>query len=414
MHNFLLAFLLVWGAQPKVALYGNNNSGGWPFIKNDNTLDSLIIKRTARHSLISIPVDPSGTNRSDIVATLRYYNPNAKIVFYTLVCYHWVTPPNGSYLDNNMQFNAQRWRIIRDNNGWIYGTDGKVWADNFNINMASRGCAQGMANLVRSYTRTHISDGWFFDDLHNSSWWQTSNTIALDYERAGFHSLAAFDSAYKHNVQEFIDSVRVECNGLVFANGADGCHGLDGTMREGIDAGPGLATAQQAMAFAETTSLAHPWIKDENFLPYGSTAELKNERVNLAIATMGHGWSFFGPNNDGYFQPYFGTWWFDEYAVRPYPYTYTDTTGTCIGWLGNGGDKIAVAPNAWLRWFDNGCVMLNLSDSPVTFNTTVTFKRIQGKLDPYINNGQESQRFIVPAHDALFVVRKPRPKPINK
>lgn len=401
-----------WGDAPRVATYGGYGSQGQPVVRSDGTLDSVMIRRAARNVLVCGGPDPFGTTRPDIAATMRFYNPNIKIVFYSLIGFHWVTPP-GYYDPSNHQYNADRWRVLNANNGFLYGLDGQVWFENYNVNMANRNVAQGQANLVRAISRTHIGDGWFFDDFHAGgiNWTNGSQGRYLDYVRAGFLSLAAFDSAYKRNCQEFIDSVRVEEHGLIFYNSSSGdvVQGADGAMREGVGS---LISRQNAMIYADTSRYAHPWLKTEGgwYDPFGPSSR-SAARVNLALASMGHGWSFYGPNVDNSVQPFYGTWQFDEYAVRPYPYTYTDTTGAHTGWLGAAGDKVQVAPNAWLRWFDKGAVLLNLSDVPVTFNLTVTFKRITGVHDPYVNNGREGQSFTVPAHDALFVVRKPRPKP---
>ena len=424
------------GKYPREVIYNaGTSSTGSPLIKSnswDGPLDSLKIMRLSRFPVIGINVDPAGNIRPDIVSTLRHYNPNIRVIFYTLVGYHWVKPSSqgGSYPESSNQWNAQRWRIIENTNGWLYGTDGNVWFDNYNVNLGNRATVDSLANFILSVERTHIGDGWWLDDFHAKgiSWTNGSMGRILDVKRAGFVSLAQLDSAFFVNTQRFVDTIRgTSPNTIIFCNGCDGLNSIDGAMREGIDSGGGLPDAAAAIIYNDTTSYKNPTLKDEGAWNGNWTYSLEyaNLRRNLAFTCFGHGLSNWSPNNNGTVVPYFGEWWADEYAVRPYPYTIADTSGKYVGWLGGAGDTLVykwvletdyightrLVPQVMLRWFDNGCVMLNRSTTPYTFKLWATFKRILGRADPYTNNGREAQSFTVPSNDALFVVRKPRPKP---
>lgn len=414
---------------PRVGMYLAQSSGGSPYIKGTGALDSLFIRRTSRYPVVSFGVDPAGNVRPDLPGLVRYYNPDAVIVFYTLVGFHWVAPSSmgGGYPPTNTQYNAQMWRVIDSTNGWLWGTDGNVWFENYNVNLANRATADSLGVLLKGVALTHINDGWWLDDFHASGMTWTDGSLGrrLDFARAGFATRAQFDSAYFVNCQRIVDAIRsVTPTAVIFCNGCDGLARVDGTMREGIGAGGGLPDEAAAMWFADTSSYANPWLKDENYNTYGTPANYLNGRRNLALANMGHGWSFYGNNGALSPPPHQSQWWLDEYAVRPYPYTYTDTTGKFVGWLGTPGDTVVykwaletdyrgntrMVPTVMLRWFENGVVLFNRTTTPYTFKLYATFKRIQGVLDPFNNNGQENQTFTV-TNDALFLVRKPRPKP---
>ena len=134
----------------------------------------------------------------------------------------------------------------------------------------------------------------------------------------------------------------------------------------------------------------------------------RRERLVAGIAALGDAAFAFGPDRsliDGGSGPYL-RWWHDEASVVVRT-ARTDTTGAHLGWLGNGGPAQEVSGGVWLRRFDHGAVIVNISPDPVTVDLTLAYRRIYGIRDRIVNNGIRSRWQTVPPGDALFLVRTP-------
>ena len=76
----------------------------------------------------------------------------------------------------------------------------------------------------------------------------------------------------------------------------------------------------------------------------------------------------------------------------------------------------AGASSVWRRDFQNGIVLVNPSEQSLTVSLEDTFRRITGTNAPAVNNGALSTSEVIPARDALFLLRasmdRTRPAPV--
>jgi hypothetical protein len=386
---------------PRLAGYAPNRSYGAPYVKADGSLDSLLLRRYARHNMVTLDVAPFWPTRPDIPMLLRDYNHSLKVLGYIQGGEPWLATAPAT------AFPALYWNTLVSYDGFMYvlGTN-TIHA--MRVNWGNATLADTLAKLFARVGASGVFDGLFLDSIGiECAWMGLGANPPFDLARAGFATGAQMDSARRVNVERLTTYVKSVCGSqfVVVLNGWQSTNG-DGVMREGFD--HGLVTFDQAIQWDTTTTASgRNILKSEDAWsgPYVSSA-LRGVRYALGTACLGHSYMSESLRSDGYLEQ---EWTYDEFSVEP-KFHHSDTTGRFIGWLGP-----AVAPpvrftsGLWRRDFPNGFVLVNPTGVTLAHDFGQLVWQIQGIRDPVVNGGQKVRSVSVPPHDARFYMRVPRP-----
>jgi hypothetical protein len=405
---------VIAASYPRVASYASMRSSGDPVIRQDGTLDSLRLRRLARHPVVSLNVVPMVPHRPDIVTTLRHFNPTVRVYGYILAGDFWLGP-DAYVAPGDQSFYADWWRAMKATDGWLYLLDGTV-KPVYGVDWSRAAVADTLTDLIVRVLQYGILNGVFLDVFSSDIAWASLGTNPqADFRRAGWTSLAQMDSARAANMLRCVARIRAECDPwlVVIGNGtsrAEVTAACDGWMREGFD--NGLTTYAQARAWLAADPSEHHWLKAEGGYgnPYTADA-MRRARFALGTATLYGAMASFSTDRDLY-PPLYHDWWFDEYAVTPMPFAYADTTGTHVGYLGAWLKPPARLANGVERgdFANGGCVLCNPTDSVTTTDLIYPlWQRIKGVRDPVVNNGRSERFQRIGPRDCVFLLRKPVP-----
>lgn len=410
---------------PKAFLYSFTRGWGYPITKSMNPsdqvtivpkdiqLDTDLIKNMARFPMISMTNTPFGDYREDIVRLLRKENPRIKILGYGLFvdAFPYIGPDT---------FYGQIWQGASAlPNGLLYATDGSLFTVGYRLNFGNK----DLLNLLIKVWGDQVKgsgqfDGFFMDYCAPQMAWTSSNTPGnkvLDVVRAGFPDLQANDAAREANFGIFINAMKKLGRSDFLYLGNAGMPQdmintyLDGNLYEGWPAFEG--GTDHGIEHLIQNPRPYNIIKVETgFTPY-SREWSQQARYGLACSCMADCWFTYG-YQDLNLKPVFMSWWWDELSVTLQPGylpCYADLTGANTGWLGETVAPAFKTPEGlWRRDFPHGIVLLNSTSQPITINTVVTYKWINGKTDPWTNHGGSDHVFTVPPNDGLFLVSIPR------
>jgi hypothetical protein len=340
-------------AYPPLGLYGSILGNGYPYLKSNGALDTLEIGRASRFAEVVLDVNPISPYRPDIAAAFRARNPSIKLLGYMLADVIW----NVADPDSFNQIPTVIRRTVRDLDGFLYDKNTHLEYPMLNINMAKKGAnghfvvAEALAAIVRDrIIATGTWDGLFADIYcHGAGWLQGGTTNVIDYQKAGYATLADLDLAWAAASDTFASRVRLYGgpNFIFVGNcGASTEHAwCNGWMRETFPYQQGGTWTSNMLGDAasrgyfrddkEYRQLPHNWIFTAPATGYTPYHDFNNQRVRygLASAALGEGVHTIGPSSrrvqDGPYQD----WWYDEYAVDI-------TTGRSspmvqhTGWLG--------------------------------------------------------------------------------
>ncbi len=324
------------GAQPfpRVGLYGNVLGSGYPYVKPDMTLDTLEIGRVARFSEVVLDAFPISPYRPDIVLALRARNPAIKVLGYVLAEDIW--PVNDA--DSTRHIPTIIRHTVRDLNGFLYDRNTGAEYNTISINVAKKlngryVVAEALADIFRDHIiATRLWDGIFTDIFcHTVSWTQITGTRTIDYQRAGYASLAALDVAWAEATDVLAARLRQDGGPsfqLVGNCAASSEHAYyNGWMRENFPNQQGgtwqsnmLGDISSRGYLADDRDYVQPprnWILSAATPTPGTEYQALNTthlRYGLASATLGEGLHAFAPGRDVNEAPYH-QWWYDEYAV---------------------------------------------------------------------------------------------------
>src|SRR2546423_1614877 len=185
---------------PRLGLYGSVLGGGAPYVKADGTLDTLEIGRAARYSEVVLDVYPISPYRPDIVQAMKARNPALIVLAYVLAEDIWQTGDADSL--NHIPTIIRH--TVRDLNGFLYDKLTGLEYATIAINIAKKDAtgrfvvADAMADIFRDHIlATGLWNGLFTDILCQTvSWTQLGTNRVIDYQRAGYASLADLDVAW--------------------------------------------------------------------------------------------------------------------------------------------------------------------------------------------------------------------------
>lgn len=370
---------------PRLALYGGVHNANFPLTIGGESgpLNDAALDAEARyHDLI---LQPSNITpyRPDILAALRQRRPDINLYAYILGHYIW----NVSHADSMVHYPTRFRRMVRDLNGFLYNQTGAEYSG-ANVNLAKRDgfgrfiVAEGVADLF--YDALYQSgqwDGLLIDQFCTSILWMEAGGERIDYARAGYPSLAAFDLAWKTATDTLGNRLRRKVGGnfVLVGNCASSTNyaAFNGWMREDFPFQGGGTWYENMYRdpggyFTDDVRFRvprHNYIftaASNSATPYSAT-NLRKLRFGLGSASLAEGYSVFGPRDlDGLTYPYYN-WWYDEYAVNL-------TTGRSspdpadTGWLGE-----AVAPAYQMIWPGTGADAVTNSSFEVNVTDGWTF-----------------------------------------
>lgn len=355
---------------PRLGLYGAIAGDGYPFIVagvngalQDTTLDAV-----ARYHEVALDASPISEYRQDVLAELRARRPGIKLLAYVTGHAIW----NPSSTDSFVHYPTRYYRLVRDLGGWLYNTDGGEFSGT-RVNLAKRDgsgrfiVAESLSDLFYdAIVSLGIWDGIFIDIYCKSILWMESPTEHIDFARAGYPSLPAFDAAWGAAIDTLGDRLRRRSGPSIVMVGncaqSTNYGTFNGWMRENFPFQNGGDWYQNM--FRDVGGYlpddVHFRAPRSNYLfsamigsnPYSAT-NLRRARFGLASAALGSGYAVFGPSARAPRPLPYHMYWYDEYGVdlttgRSSPnFAHTGWLGQPLGpysqiiWLGSGPDAVA-------------------------------------------------------------------------
>jgi len=341
---------------PRLGLYGHSLGNGTPLVLPDGDMNPILIAQIARYDEVVMSVSPFTEYRSDVLAEIRRQNPNIKLYAYIQANYCWPA----SEPDSLVNIPTRHYRLIRDLNGYLYKKQGGGMYDT-NINIAKKSgnrfvVAEALADFFRdAIVSTGKWDGIFFDRYCNGITWQETPTETIDYQRAGYTSLAAFDAAWRVAADTLANRLRrnIGPTPILIGNCGQGLQygSMNGWMREDFpnqngqtwDANmfrvPGgymtdeanFRSPQSNWIATSTTDVQHPYAPEQ----------VRKARWGLGSAAMGDGFAVFNPWDLDVSTDYM-SWWYDEYSVDAAGRANATRAGA--GWLGKALGPMVTVP----------------------------------------------------------------------
>jgi hypothetical protein len=338
---------------PRLGLYGSVLGGGYPYVKPDFTLDTLEIGRAARYQEVVLDVYPISPYRPDIVQAMKARNPSMTILAYLLAEDIWLAGD----ADSTHHIPTIIRHTVRDLNGFLYDKVTGLEYQTIAINIAKKDAtgrfvvADAMADICRDHIiATHLWDGIFTDIFcHTVSWTQLGTTRVIDYQRAGYASLAALDAAWSEACDTLAARLRQDAgpNFVLVGNcGGSAEHTTyNGWMRENFPFQQGGTWYSNMLGDSQTRGYfnddrdyrqpSHNWILSASTTVNGQqydTWDTDKVRYGLASAALAGGVHGFCPTKSVNVAPY-QDWWYDEYAVD-LTTGRSDELQQHVGWLG--------------------------------------------------------------------------------
>ncbi len=353
---------------PRLGLYGSMAGDGYPFWVTGGAFQDTTFDAVARYDEVILDASPISEYRPEALAELRARHPGIRLFAYVLAHTYW----NAYHPDTLVHYPSRYQRLIRSLNGQLYDTAGNEFFLS-RVNLAKRDAngrfvvAESLADLFHDVTiRPGFWDGIFLDVYCKNILWMETDSERIDFVRAGYPSLSAFDAAWGAAIDTLGDRLRrLAGPGVVMIGNCGQSTNyatLNGWMRENFPFQNGGDWYQNMFRdvggyFADDVRFRAP---RSNYLfsamagsdPYSAT-NARKARFGLGSASLGNGYSVFGPA-DRAARPFpYHMYWYDEYGVElatgrssPGP-QHTGWLGQPLGpysqmiWLGPGPDAVS-------------------------------------------------------------------------
>ena len=344
---------------PRLGLYGHALGDGTPLVLPGGMVNQTLVSQIARYDEVVLSVSPFTEYPPDILGELRRQNPGIKLYAYIQANYCWPAYQP----DSLVNIPTRHYRLIRDLNGYLYKKQGG-WMYDTNINLAKKVggkyvVAEALADFFKdAIVSTGKWDGIFFDRYCNGILWQQTQAESIDYVRAGYTSLTAFDAAWQVASDTLANRLRRISgpNTILIGNCAQGTEyaSMNGWMREDFPFQNGgtwdsnmfrtpggyltdeakFRSPQSNWIATSSTDTAHPYAPDQ----------VRRARYGLGSAAMGDGFGVFNPWDLDITSGYM-SWWYDEYAVNLSTGRST-ASRSGVGWLGKALGPMVAIPSA--------------------------------------------------------------------
>jgi len=340
------------GGYPRLGLYGGIQGIGYPYILGGNRsgpLDLATCDSVARYDQVILDASPISEYRPDVAARLRATHPGISLLAYVNAGNIWFA----AQPDSNVHYPTRFRRLIRKLGGFLYDRAGREYPT-LNVNYAKKDgagryvVAESLAVLFQdAIVRTGIWDGMFLDVYCDRiAWAQAMLADSIDFVRAGYPTLAAFDAAYQAGTDVLANRLRALAGPsfLLVGNCAQGTKYtlFNGWMRENFPNQNGGNWYENMFRdpggyFVDEAKFLPP---RQNYLfsaanpahPY-DVVNTRKARFGLGSSSLGGGFSAFGEATRDISLTNYSGWWYDEYAVDLTTGRSSDRLVN-TGWLG--------------------------------------------------------------------------------
>lgn len=229
------------GDQPVAAMYSNMRSFGEPFAYADGSLDTAACAEQARYDVFIIDPEMRDVPGKVALNYIRSLTPSATILAYFAgggfyVCgdgWYGQAPPDPGCDTTTLAYRV--YRVAEAHKAILFNQNGQplMVATGVGIDFAAPDLPAALAGLFSEWVKGSggALNGAFCDGPMSSiaSFWPGNQT---DFVRAGYPTLAAWDSSYRAGVEEFYARLQDQV-GLVVGNGGpDGPRSVNGWMGE--------------------------------------------------------------------------------------------------------------------------------------------------------------------------------------
>ncbi len=321
---------------PRLGLYGQISGSGYPLWGSTGAYDTRVLDEISRYDEVILDASPISEYRNDALTQLRQRHPGIKLLAYVTGHHIWPTVA----ADSTVFYPKRYWNTVRDLDGFLYNTSGAQYGlTNYafaNVNIAKRDgtgryvVAEALAQLFYdAIISKNVWDGLFVDTYCTTISWSQSGTEMIDYVRAGYPSITAFDAGWSAGTDTLAARLRQlagpteilvgNCipgtkyawfNGWMaenfpFQNG--------GTWDENMFRDPGGYFASERGYLAPRYNHLFSGAATPSD-PYSAT-NMRQVRLGLASASLGEGFGVFGYSARNVTTYPYHHWWYDEYAV---------------------------------------------------------------------------------------------------
>lgn len=337
---------------PRLGLYGGLNGMGYPYILGGNRngpLDLATCDSVARYDQVILDASPITEYRRDVLTALRARHQGIQLLAYVNAGDIWYA----NQPDSTVHYPTRFFSLVRRLNGFLYDRKGNYYPMH-DINLARRDgagryvVAESLAVLFQdAIVRTGIWDGMFLDVFCNRLAWSQTPAESIDFQRAGYPSLATFDAAYEAGGDVLASRLRAlsGTSFLLVGNCGQGTKYtlLNGWMRENFPEQNGGNWDENMFRdpggyFIDEAKFLAP---RQNYIfsaaaPYWAPYDANNTRktrFGLASAALGEGFGVIGYSDRNIGHTNYSGWWYDEYAVDLTTGHSSDRLAD-TGWLG--------------------------------------------------------------------------------
>lgn len=315
---------------PRLGLYGSIMGDGTPFLTSTGALNTTTLDQVARYHEVILDASPITDYHPEIITALRQRRPDIHVLAYVLGHSIWYA----NNPDSTVHYPTRYYDLVRNLNGFLYNKQGQYFSVG-NVNLAKRDgtgrlvVAEGLADLFKSaILDTHLWDGIFLDVYCEDLNWAQTPTDSIDYIRAGYSSLAAFNTAWHAGADTLANRLRRNAgsSAILVGNCATSAHFnvFNGWMRENFPFQGGGTWYDNLLDpvsgyLPDDSMYVHP---AHNYLFTAVAGGIWNDlnnarkaRFGLGSAALGEGYGVFGPSDRNSVSAPYQSWWFDEYAV---------------------------------------------------------------------------------------------------
>jgi hypothetical protein len=362
---------------PRLGLYGAIGGDGYPYFSGDlmsGALQDTTLDAVARYHEVILDASPLSEYRKDVLTALRARRPDIRLLAYVTGETIW----NPSSTDSLVHYPTLYYRMVRDLGGWLYNSWGGQYSS-IRVNLAKRDLlghfvvAEAIADLFYDAVlmNTTLSptppswDGIFIDIYCKSILWTETPYEHIDFVRAGYPTLAAFDAAWGVAADTLGNRLRRRAGAAVVMVGncaqSTNYGTFNGWMRENFPLQNGGDWYQNMFrnVGGYLPDDVHFRPPASNYLfsamagsdPYFAT-NTRKVRFGLGSAALGGGYGVFGPSDKNARRSPYHMYWYDEYAVdlatgrSSSSLQHTGWLGQPLGpytqmiWLGSGQDAV--------------------------------------------------------------------------
>ena len=356
--------------------------------------------------------DTHGTTIEEVAKRIKAINPTTKVFIY-FCPESTLYPPNPAFVDLAAKIDSQKWWLYQSGSG-----SSKVLSDfgrdTYILNLTNFAPADSSGKRLNQWLAQWVHDknhkgnptidGTFTDNVfwkprRNGDWNRDGssddqdNATVQKWYREGFRTYLGTlkqlmpDKLHIGNIADWghPDAVLTEYDQMMPGGIMEAIVGKSYSPEAARGWSGMLSQYRKSMA-----ALAAP--KLGIFHQFGEPSDYQSFRYGLATALLDDGYYAFTDNADGYS----GVPWFDEFDVK-------------LGKAASEPPKAAWQKGVWRRDFEHGIALVNpRGNGTVEVTLERAFRRVAGKQDRTVNNGQTATKVTLRDRDGIVLLRMQR------